>query len=342
MHWASAEALELAERTGVADPEVAIRMRAREVLSKAGIGSIPVPLPILFKAMDVRKVKPVAMLLEGALRSGPSGFDILVREDRSVRRQRFTIAHELGHLLFYRFAERTKGGQRAEGKAAPAEEERLCNVAAEEFLMPEWFVQKTFSMESDPLTCIRIIARECNVSVEAALIRSAPFVNRKGALQLWRNDREWRLRLTQRTGNARTNLDTFTERDGLGPFIGEAARVARWECHGWLRSRRPSAVVHVSTHAVTLCGRGQATVLVQHVLSRPGTCPRPGNLERFARDLLREANRTPADPRCIKCKGEGWIERHDGFARCRCRIDALARRRETRNHSRRSQTRRAP
>ena len=109
MRWNSAEARELAAGAGVADPEVAIRTRVREVLSEAGVGNVPVPLAALFKTMGVRKVRTSAMLLEGALRpAGESQFDILVREDRHAKRQRFTIAHELGHLLFYRFASQAR------------------------------------------------------------------------------------------------------------------------------------------------------------------------------------------------------------------------------------------
>jgi hypothetical protein len=330
VRWTSEEAHELAQKIGIADPELAVRTRARQVLAEAGVEGVPVQFAALFKTMGVRKARPVTMLLEGALRPvAPLGFDILVREDRHARRQRFTIAHELGHLLFYRFAERAKLRQRVDGRKAPAEEERLCNVAAEEFLMPEWFVRKTFESGDDALRCIRSVARDCDVSLEAALIRCAPFVTQKGALQIWSNERGWRLNLARRTGRTRVRLDTFVECDGIGPFINAAARADHWEWHGWLRSLRPSAVTHVSTRTLTAVGGGHGLVLVQHVLSKSGTKQPMGDLEKFTGNLVRLARRTPPDQKCEVCAGSGWVERTDGFARCKCRFEVLAKRRMT-------------
>ena len=329
MRWKSAEARELAVGAGVDDPQVAIRARVRQVLAEAGVGNVPVPFAALFKTMGVRKVRPTAMLLEGALRpAGESQFDILVREDRHVKRQRFTIAHELGHLLFYRFAANSKAAQQKAAATAPQEEERLCNVAAEELLMPEWFVQQAFSASDDALTCVRTVARDCQVSLEAAVIRCSSLIKEEGAVQLWRKDTGWRLALARKTGRARVQLNSYVEYDGEGHFINIAARADTWRRDGWLRSIRPSAVIHSSTRSLTVGSSERPVILVQHVIMSPGERIPRGDLTAYARQTIAEARKTPPDRDCATCLGTGWVLRADAFARCKCRVAVLSRQRQ--------------
>jgi hypothetical protein len=69
----------------------------------------------------VRKVRLEDMPLEGALRRAPTGpFDILVRADRPLTRQRFSTAHELGHTLFHRFAPTSKRGSWSKANRLPS------------------------------------------------------------------------------------------------------------------------------------------------------------------------------------------------------------------------------
>lgn len=321
--WQSAEARELAARAGVTDAELGIRLCARQLVQSLTGQSVPVQLSAYFRVLGVRKVRRVQSLLEGALVPTSSGeFDVLVREDRSVRRQRFTIAHELGHLLFWKHAPHAKGAQIRDGSNAPAEEERLCNVAAEEILMPEWFLQRAARSIADPAELVAHLARECDVSLSAALIRCAPVVKKRGELQYWMRDGDWTLQLSRCTGRSRLKLGDFLEFDS-GERAGSAlARRAPCARAGWLWSAQTRQCAFVSSTAYPTGLGTHTSVVIFHHRCRSNSAPSQGGLTTFAKARLRKAQSTDPDPRCATCTGTGWVEHKDGFRRCKCRFDA--------------------
>lgn len=120
----------------------AIRAKAEELLQRAGVTSAPVP------------VRHLAEVAGAVVRSGPLSDDIsgflLYEGDKAVigvnslharARQRFTIAHECGHLLLHRrghsYLDRAMVIYR-DSKSAKAEnkEEIEANAFAAELLMP--------------------------------------------------------------------------------------------------------------------------------------------------------------------------------------------------------------
>lgn len=81
-----------------------IRERASEILVRHGIEEPPVPIELLAHAEGAKIArKPFDGPQSGfALRSGDGeSWVIGVNSSTSARRQRFTIAHELGHLLLH-------------------------------------------------------------------------------------------------------------------------------------------------------------------------------------------------------------------------------------------------
>src|SRR5258708_27165475 len=184
MLWATAEAREIAIAAGTRCPEQAIRQLAAQATRNARVVTVPVGWADLFAELHVRRVRFREMVLEGGLlRNEDGGFNIEVRCDASEPRQRFSIAHELGHILFYKFAPRAKRQQVVNKVRAPHEEERLCNVAADELLMLEWYMK---CLANDALAQVfpRLanISRECRVSLRAACIRYSQFLKLKGAI----------------------------------------------------------------------------------------------------------------------------------------------------------------
>ncbi|MEL7483988.1 MAG: ImmA/IrrE family metallo-endopeptidase [Planctomycetota bacterium] len=185
--WLSEEARELARSAAVDRPIEAIRVLVQKELDAIGPHSLPLPLGPLLANLGVRKVRRKEMTIEGGLKRTTTGkFDILVRADRSPRRQRFTIAHELGHLLFYKYAPAAKRRQADTGEPAPLEEERLCNLAAEEILMPSWYVEELAGQTDDMLDMALRLADSCDVSLQAAALRVARATKTRGAILLWR------------------------------------------------------------------------------------------------------------------------------------------------------------
>lgn len=76
---------------------------AQELLQSQGIAKPPVPVERVAKALGVRVAfEPFEGELSGLLYREPGGGDVvLVNSLTAKTRQRFTVAHELGHLLLH-------------------------------------------------------------------------------------------------------------------------------------------------------------------------------------------------------------------------------------------------
>jgi hypothetical protein len=92
--------------------------------------------------MGIVSIKPQVMKTTGSLVADEQGrLFINCREGDPERRKRFTIAHELGHLLIAR----SQGEDVVEyhrGKGHVCEEERAANQIAAELLMPEDVIRR--------------------------------------------------------------------------------------------------------------------------------------------------------------------------------------------------------
>ncbi len=276
--WTSPEALELASSLGLADPEAAMRAHVRRLLAEHGPFRLPVKLGAFFVWGNIRRVRLEATLLEGGLVPLPDGrFDILLREDRSPRRRRFTLAHEFGHLFFWRFSPLSKGAQRREARRAPEEEERLCNVAAEEFLMPQTFVDAaTRSIAwKDAARTVLAVSEDCDVSTEAAVLRLAPWFPGFGELRLWElSPQGWQVAIARRFGAPHSGR-AFAELPEPG-LLNLAAMPPNLDRLSFGQSRRWAAA---EMCAVRVPRRSRPTVLVayrRHVDGPPGALARTG------------------------------------------------------------------
>lgn len=325
--WETPEARELASSLGLGDAAEAIRRHARTLLAERGDGSVPVRLSAFFEWAGVRKVKNEELPLEGALRRLPDGrFDIVVRADRAPTRQRFSIAHELGHILFYRNAPDAKARQAALGSKAPEEEERLCNIAAEELLMPAAVVRETLASAEGADRVIHL-ARQCEVSIEAAMVRVAPLWPERGELQLWEYRDQWKPTLVRRLGRLRSSLATFIPDEWNGQKAPDSARLP-WRGVTTLYSKEKRVQLSARTVVLPL-SRRLRTLLVSHELVKDSARAEPTALEQAARVRVRRA--AVAAPRrdCSECAGTGWVDpkTYDPADRlkpvpiCRCRFN---------------------
>lgn len=283
-----------------------MRQHARALLAGHGDPRVPVRLGAFFEWAGIRRVRSEEMPLEGALRRLPDGrFDILVREDAAPARRRFSVAHELGHVLFYRHAPHAKAQQARHEVRAPAEEERLCNVAAEELLMPCHAVQRVCS-ETDGVDRVVRLAQECKVSIEAAMIRLAPLWRGRGEVQLWQYRGVWRSVLVRRLAHTSSSLATFDVEEWNGKVPERAA--LPWKATTGLYSRRKRLCLRAHTTAISI-GRRTPTLLVSHELVKESTLPQVTELERVGRERVLRAQVARALRGCSTCGGTGWVDR---------------------------------
>jgi len=238
----------------------------------------------------------------------PDGrFDILVREDASPTRQRFSIAHELGHILFYRHASHAKAAQTQRGIRAPSEEERLCNLAAEELLMPIFATEE--ARRTKGVRRVLHLARGCEVSIEAAMIRLAPLWAAPGELQLWQFSGSWTPKLTLRLAGSRRSLRGFEVQEWNGRQPPEAS-ILPWSSATSLYSRDKRMWLFARTTAVSISRRVPTVLVCHELVKEPGR--QVTELERVARERTNRAQAARPRSECPICRGTGWVSSDDG------------------------------
>lgn len=120
--------------------QVQAEQAARDLLDEASVVNPPVEVDVLARVVgaDVRR-RPNSPDISGLLYRQGDELIIGVNADDSPARQRFTIAHEIGHLKLHKsgfFVDRAYRASRTD-LPSDAAEERQANWFAAELLMPE-------------------------------------------------------------------------------------------------------------------------------------------------------------------------------------------------------------
>jgi hypothetical protein len=114
----------------------AMRLCCQQLLDENGQKHGPVSLGRLLAALGARdEVRPLST--EGKLKIDKEGYLICVREGIQWERRRFTVAHELGHILLCEaLKDRPQALRALQDRSQWKAVERLCDQAAAELLMP--------------------------------------------------------------------------------------------------------------------------------------------------------------------------------------------------------------
>ncbi len=119
------------------------KLAVRNALSSAfpDLATLPLPIDVagLAKRRGIREIIYTELQSDGQISRSPSGdYVVYLHSAQPEPRRRFTLAHEIAHTFF--FEARQFGLQRYMGDGAlpsrDPEEERLCDFAATEILMP--------------------------------------------------------------------------------------------------------------------------------------------------------------------------------------------------------------
>ena len=162
----------------------AIQRRARDLLEEQRVTAAPVPIERIAKALDAQlRFSPLDDGLSGMVYVNGGVPIIGVNALHHPNRQRFTLAHEVGHLVLHR-AEITKQIHVDKGfpmlmrNTASAEGvdemEIEANFFAAELLMPEEFLARSLegkSLDIDDEGTISALAKEYKVSTAAMRYR---------------------------------------------------------------------------------------------------------------------------------------------------------------------------
>lgn len=113
---------------------------AEALIAVAGIHSVPVDVKALAYAQGIVSVKAAQLGSSSAQLVGLRRFHIQYSAAEGLRRQRFSICHEIGHSFFVSPEQHKAGGLRVraqlESSLEPETEERLCDLVAGVLLMP--------------------------------------------------------------------------------------------------------------------------------------------------------------------------------------------------------------
>lgn len=166
-----------------------IQNRAYELLTKFDVASYPIPIEDLARGLGILvHYEPFDGDLSGILLRDEDRTIIGINSRHAGVRQRFTVAHELGHFLLHagnkvhvdrEFRVNFRDATHTTGSAS---EEMEANRFAAALLMPESLMREAFRRKTsngfDPLgdddesdEVIQKLAREFKVSNQALLIR---------------------------------------------------------------------------------------------------------------------------------------------------------------------------
>ncbi len=135
------------------------------------------------KSIEERDIGSDAMLLPSG-----SGYSIILKKASLgilVRRQRFSLAHELGHLLLQK-SEKTGATLKYRGHGYSDDEERLCDQIAAEILMPRMVFYEDGWMEDWSLRGLRSLSDKYETSHEATAIRMVDLMPEEALMGIWK------------------------------------------------------------------------------------------------------------------------------------------------------------
>lgn len=139
---------------------------ASDILNHFGIISPPIPIRTIIKKMDIQLFGVVHPGWSGAVKSNNTSAVIWFNFAESERRQRFTIAHELGHLMCDPLGEEFRDINPV-GYKSP-KREVTANRFAADLLIPVDLVHQYYTLfDGHP----RILADTFGVSEQAMEIR---------------------------------------------------------------------------------------------------------------------------------------------------------------------------
>jgi IrrE N-terminal-like domain len=165
---------------------------ALALLRRAGIDTHPVPVEQLALRLGADRVITERLEREeGRLELRGSEVVVVTSRDASAARRRFTIAHEVGHLVA---ADPRYDLRRLRERSGLRDEERFCDRLAESLLMPSQWVRDGFSGAPPRLATIAEFSRAFSVSAAAANLRLARCTNWSQALlRFTRHRSSWAL-----------------------------------------------------------------------------------------------------------------------------------------------------
>ncbi len=172
-------------------PEVVVQSLATELLDKCPSSDPPYNLNQCACNLGLRIEYDPSMKAEGAFESPPNGPPRILLPskhfypDPKRRRQRFTIAHEIGHFMIRQYLDQQISDEAL--TLYDEYEEFLCDRFAAELLMPHAFMFSRFHKLGLSPESLLIFADECDVSLTALLCRVTTLMKGPVISVIWKH-----------------------------------------------------------------------------------------------------------------------------------------------------------
>ena len=188
--FSSPIALGLLESTPFAkNPIEAVIFHSEMLLMESGMTEPPFSPTIYAPLRSVKKVLYKDLKIDGRLIPYEDGFIIELRKDRPIERINFTFAHELAHTFFHEAIPSIK--YRSNTANHPQhddeDEERLCNIAASELLMPTQIFSKIVKDFSPSPESLQKISQTFETSLTATLVKLLSLKLWNASFILWKS-----------------------------------------------------------------------------------------------------------------------------------------------------------
>lgn len=176
------------KKYGFTSPEIGIRSLARRLTRVYGDQPPPFDPGLIARELRVRDISFGPIGKDALLIPTDTGFRIRIGEEFPRTRQRFALAHEVGHSLFF-----NNDGPRPFRPYSKDEssdyEERLCHIFAGEILLPENSLTEQFRRVHRPdVDALLHLARVFDVSAWCLAIRISELKLWKAATISWTPD----------------------------------------------------------------------------------------------------------------------------------------------------------
>ncbi len=188
--WKSPSVTALWQKVGESTPQAAVVKLANELVASTGMTKPPFDHTILAGKRNVTRIREARIKLAAYLVPLENGsYEIVLNSADSRQRQRFSCNHEVGHTFFIEHSPRLRARQSQSigtSNSEDPEEERLCDVAATELLLPWRHFTDCLSERVLSVTTIIDLAFLFDASIRSTAIRFCEATSKRVLIAAWK------------------------------------------------------------------------------------------------------------------------------------------------------------
>jgi len=188
-NWETSVAERLKDILNAPDEKSAMKVACRQILSSLNLSTAPIALKPICQKFNLKvSYNNVNKPEDSYLKLAPFGFEIEISKKKNWRRNRFTIAHELSHIIIYNIINSRVKIERNQHDGIEA----LCDIGATELLINEDELGRILTTNGLNTEGVKFMYDKFLVSYDTLFTRLSDFLNMN--IVIWkkhsRNDLE--------------------------------------------------------------------------------------------------------------------------------------------------------